>query len=157
MSTFIGDALPDTLIHRLGADRALERSDRAMVICSVDEHGWPHPAMLSGLELVALDHRNIRLALYTRSRSTRNLRANGRLTVIVADEDAVYYLKGDTLALPIHASAPELTRFNLRVDSVLQDAAGSDEHARIVTGIRITREAMEPGAARERVAALLED
>ena len=157
MSTFIGDALPEILTHRLSADQALERSDRALVICSVDEHGWPHPAMLSGLELVALDQRNIRLALYTRSRTTRNLRANGRLTVIVADEDAVYYLKGDTLPLAINASTPELTRFNLRVDSVLQDAAGTDEHARIVTGIRITRDAMDPAAARARLDALLKD
>ena len=101
MSTFIGDALPDTLTHRLSTDQALERSDRAIVICSVDEHGWPHPAMLSRLEFVALDHRNIRLSLHTRSRTTRNLRANGRLTVIVVDEDAVYYVKGDALALAI--------------------------------------------------------
>ena len=157
MSTFIGDALPDPLTHRLSADQALERSDRAIVICSVDEHGWPHPAMLSGLEFVALDHRNIRLSLHTRSRTTRNLRANGRLTVIVADEDAVYYVKGDTLALAINPSTPELTRFNLRVDSVLQDAAGTDEHARIVTGIRITRDAMDPAAARQRLHALLAD
>ena len=157
MSSFVGDALPETLTHRLSADQALERSDRALVICSVDEHGWPHPAMLSGLELVALDHRNIRLALHTRSRTTRNLRANGRLTVILADEDAVYYIKGDTLALAINAATPDLTRFNLRVDSVLQDASGADEHARIVTGIRITRDAMDPAAARARLDALLAD
>ncbi len=68
----------------------MERADRAVVICSVDEHGWPHPAMLSSLEIVAVDGRNMRLAIHSRSRTARNLLANGRLTVIVADEEAVY-------------------------------------------------------------------
>ena len=38
--------------------------------------------MVSGLELVARDARNVRLALHARSRTVRNVHANGRLTVI---------------------------------------------------------------------------
>jgi hypothetical protein len=155
MSSFIGESLPDTLRHRLGPEQAMERADRAVVICSVDEHGWPHPAMLSSLEIVAVDSRNMRLAIHTRSRTARNLLANGRLTVIVADEEAVYYLKGDARGLEPGADTPELARFNLRIDSVLQDAAGEYEHARIVAGIRVTRDALDPAVARRRLDALI--
>jgi hypothetical protein len=155
MSLFLGDSLPDSLTQRLNPDRAMERADRAVVICSVDEHGWPHPAMLSSLEFVAVDSRNIRLAIHSRSRTARNLQANGRLTAILADEDAVYYVKGDTRLLAPGRDAPDLARFNLRVDSVLQDAAGEYEHARIVAGIRVTRDALDPVVARQRLDALM--
>jgi len=157
MSTFIGDALPEPLTQHLSPDHAIERADRAVVICSVDEHGWPHPAMLSSLELVAVDPRNIRLSVHGRSRTARNLQANGRLTVIVADEDAVFYVKGDTLRLACTAATPDLARFNLRVDSVLQDVAGEHEHARLVAGIRVTRAALDPALARKRLDALAAD
>ena len=157
MSTFVGEALPEPLKQHLSADQAIERADRAVVICSVDEHGWPHPAMLSSLELVAVDARNIRLSVHSRSQTARNLQANGRLTVIVADEDAVFYVKGDTLQLAYTPATPDLARFNLRVDSVLQDVAGEHEHARLVAGIRVTRAALDPALARKRLDALAAD
>ena len=96
--------------------------------------------MVSSLELIALDARNIRLALHGASRSTRNLRANGRLTIVLADERGVFYLKGDVLMLaPFMAADQELATFNMRVDSVLQDDATAYEDARVTTGIRVER------------------
>jgi len=94
MSRFVGDRLTDALLSRLGRDRAIEHGNHGIVICTVDEHGWPHPAMVSSLELVARDARTIRLALHTASRSVRNLRANGRLTLVLAEDASVHYIKG---------------------------------------------------------------
>jgi Pyridoxamine 5'-phosphate oxidase len=149
MSTFIADRLPDVLIARLSIDRALDHADRAIVICSVDEHGWPHPAMLSSLELVARDARNIRLAPHSASRTARNLIANGRLTIILADEHGTFYIKGDVLLVSsaMHA-APEQAVFNLRVESVLQDNPQDYEEARLTSGIRITRTGPDDERAR---------
>jgi hypothetical protein len=151
VSTFVGESLPELLLARLGPDRAIEHADRAIVLCSVDEQGWPHPAMVTSLELVARDARNIRLVVHSASRTARNLRANGRLTVIVADEDGVHYLKGDVLPLAVRADAPEEARFNLRVDSVLQDAATAHEYAHLVSGIRVTRRSPDDAAVRARL------
>ena len=140
MSRFVGDHLPDALFTRLSIDRAFENMDRAIIIVTVDEHGWPHPAMLSSLELVARDARNIRLAPHAASRTARNLRANGRLAFVVADETGTFYIKGDVLLRDATMSAAqELAKFNMRVDSVLQDVPEDYERARIVSGIRVER------------------
>jgi hypothetical protein len=154
MSRFVADHLPDALVARLSADRALAHADTAIVICSIDEHGWPHPAMLSSLELVARDARNIRLAPHHRSRTARNLTLRGRVTVICADVDGVFYIKGDVrLISPSLTSVPELCAFNLRVDSVLQDVPQEYEAARILSGVRVARGSVD----RERAEALLRE
>ena len=149
MSKFVGDQLNDALLSRLGIDRALECADRAFVLCTIDEHGWAHPAMASSLELVARDRTNVRIALGTRSRTVRNLQADGRLTLIVVDDASAHYIKGDVrLLAPTLAARTDHSKFNLRVDSVLEDIAADYEHARITSGIRIDRDPPDPAAAR---------
>ena len=154
MSKFAGEQLDDSLLSRLSLDRAIERADRAIVICTIDEHGWPHPAMVSSLELVARDARNIRLALHARSRSVRNVTTNGRLTLIVVDDGSAHYVKGDArVVAPALSARPDHSKINLRVDSVLEDVAADYEHARITSGLQIERAAIDAAAAR----ALLEE
>jgi hypothetical protein len=148
MSRFLADHLSDALVGRLSIDRAWANADGAIVLCTVDEHGWPHPAMMSTLELVARDARNIRFAPHAASRTARNLMANGRLTVILADETGAFYLKGDVLLISAAMqAAPDLAAFNMRVDSVLHDVAEEHESARIVTGIRVERGAFDRARA----------
>ena len=140
MSTLLGDHLPQSLQSRLSADRAFDEADRAIVICSVDDRDFPHPAMLSSLELIATDATAIRLAVYGASTTARNLRANGRLTIVLADERGVFYVKGDaSLIKDAMNAAPELAVFSLRVDAVLHDDPANHENARVVSGIRVER------------------
>jgi hypothetical protein len=158
MSRFVADQLTGPLVERLSLDRAPNFADRAIVICTIDEHGWPHPAMLSSLEVVARDARNVRVATDVTSRTTRNLKANRKLSLILADEDAVYYIKGDVLLLaPSLQTSPHQAKFNLRVDSVLQDFAQEYEDARILTGIRIERAKLDELTARAMLSELLAD
>ena len=158
MSRFVADQLTGPLLERLSIDRALGLADRAIVVCTIDELGWPHPAMLSSLEMVARDARNVRIATDVSSRTTRNLKTNRKLSLILADEDAVYYVKGDVLLVAATMrAAPKQAKFNLRVDSVLQDFAHEYEHARMVSGIRIERAAADEAAARAKLTELLAD
>ena len=140
MSRVVGNQLTDALLARLDRERAVEYADRAIVICTIDEHGWPHPAMVSSLELVARDARTIRLALHTGSRSVGHLRANGRLTIVFADETSVHYIKGDAqpMTRPIEANRA-LTAFDVHVQHVLEDNPADYERARIISGIRVDR------------------
>jgi hypothetical protein len=148
MSRFLADHLPAYLVDRLSHAEAFANARRAIVLCTVDEHGWPHPSMVSSLELIALDTRNLRLALHGASRSARNLAANGRLTVVLADEHGVFYLKGDVLKLASFMAADQnLAAFNVRVDSVLQDDAAAYEDARITTGITVERGGVDESRA----------
>jgi hypothetical protein len=158
MSRFIGEGLPDSLVAALGVDQAIARADRAIVICTIDEHGWAHPAMVSSLELVARDARNVRLAMHAGSRTTRNLRANGRLTLIVVDAGCVYYIKGDVLErTPSLAASPAHAGFNMRVDSVLADGPRDDEAATLIGDLRVSRPAPDPDRALAVVRELLMD
>lgn len=158
MSRFVADHLNPDLIAQLSADTAVARANTAIVICSIDEHGWAHPAMLSTLEVVAKDARNVRIATHIGSRTTRNLRANGKLSMIIADETAVHYVKGDVLPLaPSMRTVPHYAKFNLRVDSVLQDVPTEDENARIVSGIRVERSDLDTQKARSILEELLSD
>ena len=158
MSRFVADHLNPDLIAQLSADTAVARANVAIVICSIDEHGWAHPAMLSTLEVVAKDARNMRIATHVGSRTTRNLETNGKLSMILADETAVHYLKGDVLRLaPAMRTMPHYAKFNLRVDSVLQDVPTEYENARIVSGIRIERSDLDTQKARSILEELLSD
>ncbi len=106
--------------------------------------------MLSTLEVVAKDARNLRIGTHVSSRSTRNLKANGILSMILVNDGAVYYIKGDALLLDAAISvAPQMARFNVRVDSVLQDSPAEYEDAVIVSGIQVRRENLHEPAARE--------
>lgn len=156
MSRFLADHLTAALLTRLSADTALDRAGVAIIMCTVDEHGWPHPAMLSSLEVVARDAHNVRLATNVASRSTRNLKVNGKLSLILADEHSVHYLKGDVILLePSMQSAPHNAKFNMRVDSVLEDLPTEWEHARLLSGIRIERPNLDTATARATLAELL--
>ena len=148
MSRLIGHHLSDALLESLSADHAIERADHAIVICSVDEQGRPHPAMLSRLEIVARDARHIRLAVHAASRTARNLTANRHLTIILADEGGVHSVKGDAaLTAAELTAAPAMSAFTLQVDRVLEDTPADYERATLVSGIRIARGAIDVSRA----------
>jgi hypothetical protein len=148
MARLIGHHLTESLLETLSVERGLGRSDHAIVICSVDEQGRPHPAMLSSLEIVARDARHVALAVHAASRTARNLAANRHLTLILADESGVHYVKGDAaLTSASMTAAPALSAFTLHVDRVLEDTPSDYEHAQIVSGIRIARAAVDADRA----------
>ncbi len=82
------------------------------------------------------------MALYGNSSSTANVRRNGKLTILVYDERAAYYIKGavEELAREMHCS-PENSKLNLRVEQVLQDEANEEVEpgAYITSGVMYKR------------------
>jgi hypothetical protein len=139
MSTHVGSELPDDLFRRLEGGDLHAVADRVIVVCSVDDGGAPHAALLSYFEVVALDPRTVRLALYAESRTTRHARRHGRVTLLFIEAEFVYYVKatvedvrGSMQATPYNA------RLSLRVTEVLQDAPDQalEPEAYIATGIR---------------------
>lgn len=122
MSILIGRELDAELLRRLGGEDLPAVSDKVIPIVTVDDAGWPHPALLSYFEVVARDPRDVRLATYSGSTTTANLRRNGRLTLIVIDERVVYYIKGRAAELaPGMTCAPELSKLQATVETVLAD------------------------------------
>jgi len=121
------DLLTDDLYARLSGDAAESFARLAIVVCTVDADGWPHPAMLSYFELAAIDARNIQLAVYNDSRTCDNMRTRGAATLIVVDEGLTCYVRGRvTEVAPAMSSAPFNARLNLRVDQVVFDEPPPD-------------------------------
>ena len=136
MSNVVGHTLPEALLTRLSPARAADYADRAFVICSIDDSGWAHPAMLSSRELQATDAHTMTLTTHGSSRTAQHLRSSGLVTIIVADTDGVFYIKGTAATADTHG---ELARFTIRVREVAEDVPTADERARITSGIRIER------------------
>lgn len=139
MSTHVGDALPDDLFEALSGTDLAAVADRVVVVATVDDRGFPHPALLSCFEVIAVDRGTIRLATYADSRTTRHATRDGKVTLIFVDAAFVYYVKGTVrpLALSMRAT-PYNAKLDVRVQEVLRDAPDPvrEPDAHIATGIR---------------------
>jgi len=82
------EQLTDDLYQRLSGGDIGPHADEAIVICTVDAAGWPHPAVLSYFEVAAVDQHTLHVAVYTNSRTCANLRERGKATLIIAAADS---------------------------------------------------------------------
>jgi hypothetical protein len=129
------EALTDDLYSRLGGADTTSRAGQAILICTVDAGGWPHPAMLSYFEVAAPDRHNLRLGVYTNSRTCANMRERGRATLIIVDAGLTCYISGEVKELaPAMRDAPYNAKLNLRVQQVAFDEPPPD----LEPGVRVT-------------------
>lgn len=138
MSKQLGAELPPGLLVRLSGQDLEAVAGKVILLSTVDERGYPHPALLSYFEVLALDCRTIRLATYADSRTTANARRERRLTLVIIDTGVVYYVKGAVREL---AHSMRCTAYNaklhLDVVEVLADEADRDREpdALVASGI----------------------
>lgn len=138
MSRLLGAALPAGLSRRLGGGGLASHASLAIPIVTVDEEGWPHVALLSYSEVVAVSPSTLRLAIGASSVTAANLRRTGRVTLAVVDADLVQYVKGSACESPGSLeTAPWTAVFDVAVRAVLEDAADPRREggARILGGI----------------------
>jgi hypothetical protein len=145
----LGHTLPEFLCELLGGRDLLARLGQAIPIATIDAEGRPHPALLSYGEVVAVDPRRLRLAVARASRTSGNLRRNGKLTLSLFGPDTAYYIKA---AARIEQDPMEgfghLCRVEAAVESVLADRAqeGPESGAHVTGGITF-----DPGRPGEEV------
>lgn len=147
MSRLLGQELPPRLFTRLSGRDLRGCFGRVIPVVTMDAAGFPHPALLSFGELVALDPRRIGLATYADSTTTANMRQRGRLTLLLVEPDGTYYIKGTARERAGGLSGfPDLAHLEMRVEQVLEDATREDVEgeARITSGLRFEA---GPGAA----------
>jgi len=147
MSKRLPPILTDRLNGLLGGDRLEEQLNKALLLVTLDEAGWPYVAMLSYLEVIAADRGNIRIAPWSNSTTTANLRRAGKATLIVVEEEMAYYIQATAAELTRDLQGfPGMAKINLRIESILEDKALDYEGAaRVTTGIRFENPQM--GAA----------
>jgi len=158
MAKLIGQELPDDLYARLRGDDLEACAEKVILISTVDDQGYPHPAMLSYFEVVAKDRRNIRLAPYQNSGTTNNMRRNGKLTISIIDERIAYYVKGrvEELSREMKCS-PHVSKLNLRVEQVLADEANEELEAGAYVASGVTYRNPNGAAEQARAQAVLSE
>ena len=147
--------LTPELLDRLGGSQIDALAHTAIVLCTIGEDGFPHPAMLSYFEVAATDAHTLHLAVYKDSRTLRNLRDRGKATLILADERLACYIRAAVQDVTqAMESAPYNARVDLRVEQVTLDEPPPDLEpgAFLTTGITY---AARTGAALERARRVL--
>lgn len=139
MSKEIGDRLPPEIIEALDGEDLERKVGPAHLLLTADEDGTPRPCMLSAGELLAVDERRLRFALWPRTRTAGNLARGGAAVFCYVAPRAVLYVRGRTS--PVRAEDSPLECFELRVESV-----ESDEHAGmpVTSGITFAIERGDP-------------
>lgn len=137
MSQLLGRELPEGLFNRLKGENIASKTGKAIVIVTVDDTGWAHPAMLSYYEVVAKDRSRIDLAVAKSSTTARNLRRTGKLTLLITDSGINYYLKGDTTEVKESmAGVPFMSLFRVELAQLLED---QEPDAVITSGVTFSR------------------
>jgi hypothetical protein len=127
MAKLIGSELPAAVFARLRGTDLEAAQQEVILLTTIDEQGWPHPALLSPFEVVAADARNLRLATYGDSRTTGNMRRNGKATLTLVVDRVAYYIKATATELaPAMRCTPHNAKLNCKIEQVLADEANPE-------------------------------
>ncbi len=122
MSKKLGNLIPEGFRKKLRSEDLSGLEGRAILLLSVDESGFPHPAMLSYREMGMPDDRTIRFAMWKGTTTSKNIRRNPTLTMIAVDREMSYYLKGRVSVLREDAETFQgCSLYTFEVEEVLED------------------------------------
>lgn len=111
------------------------KQHEAMMLMTVTEEGWPHTAMISVGEVIALDTKRVRLAMWSGTTTTRNMIRTEKATLSFAFAGQMHYIKLALTRLPVLPAAKHpRERFEAAIVGVRSDSA---RYADIETGIQI--------------------
>jgi hypothetical protein len=137
MSQLLGKELPPTLLRRLSGDQIDAHEGKIIPIFTIDEVGWAHPALLSYYEIAAKSSTTLDMALWKDSSTAKNLRRTGRVTLMIADKQVNFYLKGNVVQLHYEMpGASPVSRFRVSLEQVIED---QEPNAEITTGLTYRR------------------
>ena len=153
MSRLAAQSLPESLSRLLDGSELERKVGTVLELVTLDEHGWPHVALLSVGEVLAVSPSELRLALWASSGTSANLRRTGRGLLAVVHDGAYLKVRFSAEPLPaIAAGERTLTAFAAQVAEVDADRVG---YATLTGGIGF--ELDEPGPVLERWRDVVED
>nr|WP_237690752.1 pyridoxamine 5'-phosphate oxidase family protein [Paenibacillus caui] len=112
------------------------KQGEAMMLLTVSEDGWPHAAMISVGEIVALSGGQLRIGLWPGTTTSGNIRRTGKATLAVIYQGKAHYARLHLQPLEkLQDSKYPRDRYSAGVIAARQDVA---KYADIVSGIRIS-------------------
>lgn len=137
MSQLLGKELTEALLKRLDGHDVEAYEGKIIPIFTLDDSGWPHPALLSYYEVVAKDSTTVDIALWKNSSTAKNLRQTGKITLLISDKGVNYYLKGKVRELQTEMPGiPLQSRFRIAAEQLLED---QEPDAEITSGMTYSR------------------
>lgn len=127
--------LSSAVFELLDGTRLADKQHTAMMLLTVSEDDWPHTAMVSVGEVVALNRTELRIGLWPGTTTTTNFVRTGKATlVIVQDGKAIYIrLLAERLPMCVESTHPR-ERFAASITAYREDVA---KYAHITSGIQI--------------------
>lgn len=125
MSRELDPGVPAALRELLDSEDLAASEGFTMLLVTVTQEGWPHVAMISVGEVVAVGEDSLRLALWPGSTATRNLTPSGQATLSAVVGGTSYSLRLDVVRAgevetPL---AGQLARFEAHVEGASADEA----------------------------------
>ncbi|MGW7160449.1 hypothetical protein [Paenibacillus sp. LK1] len=110
-----------------------QKQHEAMQLLTVSEDGWPHQAMISMGEVIAIAPNLLRLALWPGTQTSMNMSRTGKATLIAVLQQSLLSIRLDVTSLPqlMEAVHPR-DRFEAQVLNIRVDHA---PYAEITSGI----------------------
>ncbi len=155
MARSIGNEIPPVIVALLADDTfadwvGVNDTWLTVLVLSTSHDEWPHLAMVSLGEIVAINRRALRLALWPNSTAARNVWREQRTTLALVHDGVAYYLRctarrGADLVLP--GDVGQLACFGLRVEDITEDVA---PYAVLTSGVTFRLKDAESTAERWR-------
>lgn len=145
--------LPDELLALLDGSLPASHLHQAIRLSSVGENGWPYAAQLSLGEIIALTPGKLLFAIWPQSTTTRNLRRDGKVTLALVLDGAIFEIQALATPRKETLTASDLAVFSAEVKQVIAHRA---PYATVTQGLtfRLKDEATALARWREQIAAL---
>lgn len=125
----------DDLYQLFNGEQLEDKQHEAMMLETVSEDGWPHTAMISVGEIVAMDYSHLRLALWPNTKTTLNIIRTGKAMVVLFYKGRACYLTLSLTRLPQPPNPKhDLIRFEAELTHIKEDLA---KYAEITSGVQI--------------------
>jgi flavin reductase (DIM6/NTAB) family NADH-FMN oxidoreductase RutF len=134
MSKYLGERLPREVVNALDGRDLDGKYGETYLLLTADPEGAPRPCMLSAGEMLAIDDRKIRVALWPNGHTGANLRRGAQVVICFVAPNMVLYIHGRAKELA-PGRDPEIERFEIAVSSVDSD---SHEGLPVLHGIAFT-------------------
>ena len=134
MSRIEASEFSPKLMALLDGDNLDSKVGETLLLLTVSETGWPHLAMLSVGELLAVGPDEVRIALWKGTQTGNNLRRTSKGTLALVYGGAGHYIELRVTGTGrLDVGRVTLDRFSCKVVKVLTDVVG---YATLTTGIR---------------------
>jgi hypothetical protein len=128
------NAPPAPLVAWLDGRDLEEKVGTAIGVYTADADGWPHPAQLSPGEVLLSPDGEVRLAVWTKSKTSENLRRDGRVVLMLAAYGGLHELRFEVTEMT-PMSDPALATFSGQLVVAREHRV---PYAEVVSGVQFT-------------------